>query len=358
MGPDRYLKILAGVAIMLLIFHDLFHTIVLSRPYIHRPLLVGRTLGKRLWAGWRWVGSRRRRPEKRESFLATYGPMVLLIMLGVWGFSLTLGYALVIDGLRDQISPPPRGFLTSLYFSATTLLPVAYGDIVPTGWAARLAILAESATGVVLVALVITLLFSLYQSFQRREVLVMRLDAMAGAPPSGLRILETAAAHPLPERRLNQTFDDWQQWTAAVLESHLAYPILFYFRSSHRNQAWLNSFGAVMDAATLVLSTIEHDSAGAAWLTSEAGNLLVEDVTWHFGIKSTAEVGVERQEFDEAWARLREAGYRCRDAETAWTEFVDLRRRYASPLNRLAHWLAIVPPRWIGHPGFLPRRSP
>src|SRR5262245_61282862 len=161
MGPSRYLEIVGGIAVVVLIFYDLFHAAVLPRrPSIHR-VLVSRLVIRQLWRGWRWVGSRRRRQEEREHILATFGPAVLLVLLAYWGLSLMLGYGLVFDGLRDQISPPPRGFLTSFYFSASTLLPLAYGEIVPAGWAARLAVLAESATGVVLVALVITLLFSL-----------------------------------------------------------------------------------------------------------------------------------------------------------------------------------------------------
>jgi hypothetical protein len=111
-----------------------------------------------------------------------------------------------------------------------------------------------------------------------------------------------------------------------------------------------------MDAATLVLSTLEHESAGAARLMSKVGNHLVEDVAWYFRIRSTGEVGVERQEFEEARARLCQAGYRCRDAETAWSEFVDLRRRYASSLNQLTRWLAIVPTGWIGDRTYKPHR--
>src|SRR5262245_6394469 len=356
MGPGRYVEIVGGVAVLALIFYDLFQTIVLPRPSIYRVLLFSRMLARRLWRVWRWVGGRRRRSQERENFLATFAPAILLLLLAFWGLCLVLGYGLVLDGLGDQITPPPAGFWTSLYFSAATLLPLAYGEIVPTGWAARLVVLTESASGVVLVILVISLIFSLYRSFQRREELVVTLDALAGAPPSGLQMLETAAAHSKSQRRLEDTFDDWKRWSAAVLESHLAYPMLFYFRSSHDNEAWLNSFGAVMDAATLVLSAIEHDSAGAALLMSRVGNHLVEDTAWYFGFEHLGEVGVERHEFEDAWARLRDAGYRCRDLETAWTEFMDLRRRYASPLNQLANWLAITPAGWIGVRTYLPHR--
>jgi hypothetical protein len=348
MGPVQYLEILAGLVVLLVVMHDLFQAVVLPRPSVYRLPLLSQLLVRQFWMLWRWVGSFRKSADKREHFLGTFGPTGLLMLLGFWSLSLMLGYALIFDGLHDQIEPHPNGFWTSLYYSAGTLLPLSYGDILPMGGAARLATIAESASGVILIALVISLLFSLYQSFQSREELVVTLDALAGAPPSGVQLLETAADDRMT-RRLEAPFD--------VLESHLAYPILFYFRSSHDNEAWINSFGAVMDAATLVLSVTEHDSIGAARLLSKIGNHLVEDAVWYFRIPPADEVGVERKEFEEAWSRLREAGYSCRDPEPAWAEFCNLRRRYAAPLNHMAHWLAIVPARWIGDRSYLPHQA-
>jgi hypothetical protein len=356
MGATQYLEILAGLVVLLVIMHDLFQAVVLPRPSVYRLPLVSQLLVRQFWKIWRWVGSFRKSVDKREHFLGTFGPAALLMLLGFWSLSLIAGYALVFDGLRDQIEPHPNGFLTSLYYSATTLLPLSYGDILPAGGAARLATIAESASGVIMIALVISLLFSLYQSFQAREALVVTLDALAGAPPSGVQLLETAAADRMPQR-LEVTFDEWRNWAASVLESHLAYPILFYFRSSHDNEAWINSFAAVMDAATLVLSVIEHDSIGAARLMSKIGNHLVEDAVWYFHVPPGQEVGVERKDFDEAWSRLREAGYSCRDPEAAWEEFSNLRRRYAAPLNHMVRWFAIVPAPWIGDRSYLPHQA-
>jgi hypothetical protein len=218
---------------------------------------------------------------------------------------------------------------------------------------ARIVTLLESASGVGLAALVITLLFSLYGSFQDREELVVALDALAGAPPSGVQILENAADHGMPEE-LKQTFDDWRRWSAAVLESHLAYPLLIWFRSSHDNEAWLNSFGAVMDAATLVISTLEDVPEGPARLMYKVGGHLVEDFTWFFRLRQSSDPIVEREEFDQAYARLAKAGYRCKTPDQAWTEFSRLRSRYGSPLNQMAQFLAIIPAQWIGDRTYLP----
>jgi hypothetical protein len=270
---------------------------------------------------------------------------------------LTLGYGLLIDALRNQVQPVPSDLWTSLYVSAATLFPLSYGDILPMGAGARVVTVAESATGVALIALVISLLFSLYRSFQDREELVVTLDALAGAPPSGVQLLETAENYHMPDT-VKATFDQWRQWSAAVLESHLAYPILIYFRSSHDNEAWINSFAAVMDAATLVMSTIETESLeGPAHLLYKVGGHLVEDLAWYFTLERSPSAVVERQEFDEARRRLLAVGYRCRPGDAAWTEFVSLRSRYAVPLNQLARRMAIPPAEWIGDRTYPPHAA-
>jgi Ion channel len=350
-------EIVVGIALVLIVFYDLFQSVVLPRPAINKLATV-RYLLRGAWYTWRWVGNRMSSIPRRERWLATYGPIGVLVSFAVWGLALVLGYGLIIDGLREQLRPTPDSLGTSLYFSATTLVPLSYGDIIPIGIPARLATIFESTTGIIFAALAITLLFSLYEAFQRREELVVTLDALAGAPPSGVQILETAAAHNMRDE-LIKTFDDWKLWAAAVLESHLAYPSLVFFRSSHDNEAWLNSFGAVMDAAVLVMSTVEDKSEGPAKLMYRVGNHLVEDLSWYFrrwAVPADTPV-IERFEFDEAWGRLKKAGYQCNSPEEAWTKFARFRTNYAAPINGLARALAIIPAQWIGDRSYLPHRE-
>jgi hypothetical protein len=350
-----WVEVVVGLALVLLVFYDLFQSVVLPRPAVNKFALV-RYLFRAVWISWRWVGSRIPRLSSREAWLASFAPVGVLLNFTVWGLAVMLGYALIFDGLRDELHPVPPDFGTSIYFSATTLVPLSYGDLVPIGIPARLVTVAESATGIVIAALAITLLFSLYESFQDREKLVVQLDALAGAPPSGVQMLETASDHGMRDELIN-TFDDWRDWAAEVLESHLAYPILFFFRSSHDNEAWINSFGAVMDAATLVLSTIEDKSAGPAKLMLTVGNHLVEDMSWYFRFPHPEDPIVERQEFDEALVRLKKAGYDLKPADAAWEKFVRHRTKYATPLNLLARNMAIVPAQWIGDRSYLPHRE-
>lgn len=355
MTPLHLVWLIVGLLIVVAVLYDLFQSVVLPRPAVSKVQLA--TLVVRpMWRAWSWIGRRSSRVERSEARLAAFAPMALLIVFALWALALILGYGLVIDGLAEQFRPAPQDLATSIYISSSTLVPLSFGDFVPDGGAARLVIVAESATGVALAALAITLLFSLYESFRAREEMVVSLDALAGAPPSGLRILETAAELGMrPD--LKNTFDEWRRWSSMVLESHLAYPLLVYFRSSHDNEAWVNSFGAVMDAAVLVMSTVEDDSAGAARLMFTVGNHLVEDLSWVFRFKSSSEPIVERAEWQLAVELLVNAGYTAKDIEPAWKKFIELRSKYATSLNRMAHLLSIPPAQWIGDRSYLPHRE-
>jgi hypothetical protein len=351
----RALEVVTGLLLILATAYDLFKSVVLPRPAINKFIMV-RQLFFTLWSFWRWVGDRMPVAARREGWLATFAPVGVLIMFSVWAFAFVVGYSLIVDGFREQMHPVPSDYWESLYFSATTLVPLSYGDFVPVGLGTRLTTIAESATGIGVAALVITLLFSLYESFQRREEAVVSLDALAGAPPSGLQILETVADLGMRDM-LIETFDEWRMWSAAVLESHLAYPILFYFRSSHDNEAWLNSFGAVMDAGNFVISTVDSDAEGPARLMLTVGNHLIEDMGWNFGFATSHDVGIERHEFDEAVDRLTKAGYKCRSNDAAWEDFSRVRIKYASGLNLMANRFAIIPAQWIGDRSYLPHQS-
>src|SRR5205807_3706787 len=197
---------------------------------------------------------------------------------------------------------------SSLYFAGTSLLTLGFGDFVATGGPTRFVALVACATALAIFAVAITFLFSLFAAFQRREVAVVTLEAAASAPPSGVTLLETyALAHLIED--LPRIFERWQLWAAEVLDSHLAYPVLGYFRSSHDNDSWISSLGAVMDAATLVLTTIEGGPKGWAKLFRAVGGHCLEDLVLNFQLQAEPEVGVERAEFDEARWRLERAGF-------------------------------------------------
>lgn len=337
---------LLGAALVVSVLWDVFESVVVPRPTParYRPT---RFINHLAWPAWRRAGLAAGDGQRRERILGGYAPAFVVVVLGAWVFLLVLGYGLLLWGLRGEIEPRPAALGDALYTAGVALLTLGFGDLVPTGGIARLVELVAAGTGLGVVALTVTYLFSLFAAFQRRETLVTTLDARAGAPPSGIALLETYARTRMLDR-LDDLFAAWEVWCAEVLDSHVAYPILGYFRSSHDNESWVSAVGAILDATTLVLTTIEGLPCGQAEMTHRTGDHLVEDVSQVFVRATPDGPGVEPADFDEARARLLAAGFSLRDRDESWARFVEFRSRYANRLNALAdHWLT-PPAQWIG----------
>jgi hypothetical protein len=333
----------AGALIVLLTAYDVFQTIVLPRP---TPVAF-RPSGRLLIVVYALVrGLALRLPSKRELLLGTWGPASVAILLVFWMLALTLGYGLMLIAVAAEVRPALQPG-TAFYFAATSLFSYGFGDLIPTGALARAVVTLGAASGLGLFALIITFLFALFAEFQQREVLVITLSARAGAPPSGVGLLEAYAREGMVER-LVDLFTDWEVWSARVLESHLSYPILAYFRSTHDNQSWISALGAVLDAATLSLTTVEDVPRGPARLMRNVGVHLVEDLGQYFGADADTEPYVEREEFEAAYAELQDAGFHVTDLDAAWTAFARARSEYAAALNSMAKRWVSPPAAWIG----------
>jgi hypothetical protein len=347
------LEAAAGLLVVAAVLLDVFQSVVTPRPAAGR-LRVTRYLVRTLWPVVRWLALRGPMMRRREGLLGSFGPAVVLIQLVTWVLLLILGYGLVLNALHDQVRPPSPDLPTSIYMAGTSLLTIGFGDYVATTAVARAVTLAAGATGLGVFALVVTFLFSLYGAFQRREVAVVSLEAAAGAPPSGVSLLESYATAGIVAD-LPRLFQSWQAWSAEVLDSHLAYPVLTYFRSSHDNDSWIGSLGAIMDAATLMLTTVDYEgdpvlraAKGWARLSKAVGGHCIEDLTIAFGLPDGRYVGVELEEYREARARLFKIGYPLRPEADGWIAFQHLRSEYAGRINALARHFASPPAQWIG----------
>jgi len=335
-----------GLFLLALTSWDLFETVVVPRP---TPgwFRIGRYVVRSSWRVLRTI--RESRPDRTfDGLLGLFAPAVTLALLASWLIGLILGYGLILYALRDELRPMPADLGGTLYFAASSVLTLGFGDIVADGSAARLIVTVAAISGLGTVALVVTFLFSLYGSYQRREVQVVALQAAAGAPPSAVSLLETYAALGLVDR-LPDLFLDWQRWGIEVLDSHVAYPLLGYFRSSHDNLSWISAVGAMLDAASLVLTTIEGIPRGEAKLFKRVGAHLVEDIH-NLGFKAGQPTSLDRTDFDAACDRLEEAGYSLMPLDGAWSAFQAARATYAGPLEGMARYWATPGTSWLGDP--------
>ncbi len=357
---------MASVAIVL---YDVFETVVVPRR-TGRLFRVAPHITLWLWPLWRHIGIRLHPAWRREDFLATFGPFIIVLLLVTWVLALVFGFGLVLHALHEQVLPQPSDYPSAFYLAGTSLFTIGFGDYVPVGWAARIACLLAAAAGLAVVALVIALVFNLYTSFARREVLVLLLDSRAGVPPSGVVFLETFGRHGIADE-LASAFASYEVWTAEMLDSHLAYPILPFFRSSHDGQSWVSALGAVLDAATLLITAVPtgsvdasnglRKSRAAAEMMYSVGCHALIDLTQiraargYFDLASQ-QPGIERAEFGAACHRLGEAGYDVVCSAESWQAFAQHRAVYAARLNLLARFLASPPTQWIGDRTTLTRR--
>jgi hypothetical protein len=333
-----------GLFLLALTLWDVFQTVVVPRPTPGRFRLA-RYVVRGSWELLRRF-ARRRSTGTRDQLFGLFGPACAVLLLATWIVGLVFGYGLVLYAIRDQIEPVPNSFGTTVYFAATSLLTLGFGEFVAVGGAARVVVLVAAATGLGVVALVVTFLFSIYGSYQSRELEVIRLQATAGAPPSAVALLEAFARLEFVER-LPAFFVVWQRWAAEVLDSHVAYPVLTYFRSSHDNLSWISALGTVLDAACLILTTIRGVPRGDAELLRRVGSHLVEDIS-NLGFRSGLPVSLDREAFDLAYARLGVVGYQLEPVEEAWPRFEAARSQYDQRLESMANYWEVAASSWIG----------
>src|SRR6202165_663968 len=175
MSGLSWLEMAIGLSLVWIVLRDLFVGVIVPRP-ARGALRPSNLLVQWSWRAWRWIGNRSTDVVTREARLGAFGPAALILLLVAWVLGLIIGYGLILDAVREQVKPVPPHLGTTLYFSAISFLTIGYGDFVPVGPMARAIALIEGATGLGVVAVGISLLFSPFGSFQRREVLVITLD--------------------------------------------------------------------------------------------------------------------------------------------------------------------------------------
>src|SRR6266498_3921412 len=352
----RWLALPGGILLLLVTLVEVFRTLVMPRASRARFRLT-RFMFRMTWRPWRWLGVRRGTMEGRERILAAAAPFFFLILLAVWASMAVVSYALIlwspafIHGVNGH---GPVSFVTAMYFSGSSLFTIGFGDVVATGWT-RAIVVTEGATGLGLVAVVIGYLPVLYQAFNRREVGVLLLDARAGSPPSGPELLHRMGSAGVASS-LPQLFAEWERWVSDVLETHMSYPILALFRSPHDNTSWVTSLGSVLDAATLILTSLDDEPGESAKLFYGTGVHAVEDLFYYFRL-TEREAVIQRNEFEDVLNDMKNDGFAIRPVDEAFASFTEKRAKYAPRLDAIVVLLAAPPGQWIGDRSFLGART-
>ena len=281
----RILALLAGVACVCIVLVDAFETIILPRRATGRFRLT-RIFYIATWKPWRFFARRMRNPRKRETAFSFYGPLSLIVLLVVWAGTMVTGFGLMYFGLGSPFNDAAQkpGLLSDLYVSGTTLFTLGLGDVTPRAPWVRPLITLESGMGLGFLAVVMGYFPVLYGAFSRREVSISLLDARAGSPPTAVELLRRHSFKGA-EQALALLLTEWERWSAELLESHISYPLLCYFRSQHTNQSWLSALTAILDTSALLISGVTSQEARQAQLTFAMARHAVVDLAQIFSLE-------------------------------------------------------------------------
>jgi hypothetical protein len=264
---------------------DAFETIILPRRASGKVRLT-RLFYVLTWRPWAAVVSRYSNRRLRETGFSFYGPLSLLFLIALWAVGLLFGFGFMFWGLgaalHDQLGLHPLH--SAIYLSGTTLFTLGLGDVTPLNHWARDLVIAEAGTGLGFVAVVIGYLPVLYQAFSRREGSIALLDGRAGSPPTASELLRRHASDGGNDA-LVDLLAEWERWSAEMLESHISYPLLCYFRSQHDNQSWLSAITAILDTSAVLLSIVECSACRQARLTFAMARHTVVDLLLVFNMQ-------------------------------------------------------------------------
>ncbi len=325
------LVFILGLVVVVLTVSSAISTFVLprsTRSFLN--YLVLRLLRKAFNFIFRFVKTYRR----RDAIMAYYAPIGLMLLLPVWYLLIALGYAAMYWALGVGT------FIGALQLSGSSLFTLGFDP--PHGvWMSALA-LSEAMLGLIMVALLIAYLPTMYAAFSRREQAVNMLEVRAGSPPSALQMLLRFNRIQGLEQ-LADYWRTWESWFADIEESHSTLAALVFFRSPRSEASWVTAAGTVLDAASLTLSAVDVPYEPSAALCIRAGYLALHEITHSFDIPLPHSphfpddpISISRAEFDEALTQLAAAGLPIKaDREQAWKDFAGWRVNYDRALIEL-----------------------
>lgn len=340
---------IVGLLIILLVLLDAFETIVLPRK-VQRSFRLTSWFYRNTWIPWVKVARLIRKKSWRENFLGYFGPLSLIVLLGVWAMSLIFGFALLQYGLGQHVrlSGENISFGILLYHSGETFFTLGYGDITPVSALARTFSVVESGMGFAFLGVVVGYLPVIYSSFSARELEISLLDSRAGSPPSANELLVRLGCCP-DQSVLDNIFRDWERWSADLLSSHISYPVLCFFRSQHGNQSWLAALTTMLDVTSLVLAGIDGIRPEQAKLTFAMARHAVVDLTQVVNARYDAhrQDRLPPDRLEQLRSNLKAGGMRIRSDEYADAKLQKLRLMYEPYCDALAERLLLSVPPWI-----------
>lgn len=246
----RLLVGLLGFALFAVIVWDAIETVLVPRR-IGRRFRLTRFFYIVTWRAWRAMVAPVRRAPRREAILGFYGPLSLVMLLAFWAFGFVVAFALMGWAVRTPGEVTRHGFPLLLYMSGETFFTIGFGDFTQASPVGRFLAVLEGGLGFGFLGTVVGYLPTMYSAFSEREVEISLMDAHAGSPPTAAEFLRR---NPAGTVGCVERLRTWERWSAQLLERHISYPQLAYYRSQHVNQSWLASLTMILDSTAVVLA--------------------------------------------------------------------------------------------------------
>lgn len=345
----RAFTMVVGIFCLITVLLDAFRTIILPRRATGRFRLT-HIFYALTWKPWVFFTRLIRNPRRRESAFSFYGPLSLIFLLVLWAGSLLVGFALIFYALGSPFNETTQrpGFLSDLYVSGTTIFTLGLGDVTPYNASARMLVILESGTGLGFLAVVMGYFPVLYSAFSRREVSISLLDARAGSPPTAAELMRRHS-YKGAEQALSLLLMEWERWSAELMESHISYPLLCYFRSQHNNQSWISSLTAILDTSALLIAGVRGHESRQAQLTFAMARHAMVDLTQIFSLApiTNAADRLPPPRYEQLYKLLCQNGISvCRD-DKSMERLNDMRALYEGYAEALSRYLCMPLPPWI-----------
>jgi hypothetical protein len=345
----RIVALIAGILCVFTVLFDAFQTIVLPRRATGR-FRITRIFYILTWRPWVFLSRWMHGPRQRETAFSFYGPLSLILLLVVWAATLVIGFALVFFALGSPFGDPIQqaGLRTDLYVSGTTIFTLGLGDVVPHSAFTRVLVILEAGTGFGFLAIVMGYFPVLYSAFSRREVSISLLDARAGSPPTAAELMRRHS-YEGAEQALSLLLVEWERWSAELLESHISYPLLCYFRSQHGNQSWISALTSVLDTSALLIAGVRGHEARQAQLTFAMARHAVVDLAQIFSLSPVPDMPdrLPAERYEQLYNLLCQSGIKvCRDGES-YRRLGELRALYEGYAEALGRYLHMPLPPWM-----------
>jgi hypothetical protein len=349
-----------GLALIAAVLWDALETIILPRT-VARRFGLSSILNTLLRKIYKTIGRYMSTDgSQRERLLGAFGPLSLLILIGIWAWLMIFGFALISAGLQVPLSGGGTNSLpVHIYASAVTFFTLGYGDVTTTTASGRTVAVIEAGMGFGFLALVIGYIPVLYGSFSRREATILLLDARAGSPPTAGELLKRYDAHGIDA--LTDLLRELERWSANLLESYLSYPSLALYRSQHEKMSWLGALTMIMDACSLLKVSCDKDKPEHNVLMRQAelsyalARHVVVDLAYILDIPPHAarEDRLPPSEWTRLVNSLQGKGLLVCDANTAYIDLLALRKDYEPYLNGVSESLFLPLPPWLPADGEL-----